>query len=260
MPLFTTYKKLGETPLLALEQVRSENKISAEVPMTYAGRLDPAAEGLLIILSSEDVHKKDEYKNLPKVYEVDLVFGLSTDTADLLGILSEASDKTFAPEGPTLSPTRPKKGAGSKVLSLAKLVGTREQKFHSFSSKPVNGVALWEHTREKNNIEIPSHTITIEKIDVLKEETVSFGEIFERVKFILSEVGGDFRQSEIFESWQKQFEKIRDLEFQKVTVEVHCSSGTYMRVLAEEIGAELGVPVLASRILRKSIGEIKILS
>lgn len=265
MAIYYISKKLGETPLLALERVRKENKIGMEVPMTYAGRLDPAAEGLLIVLSGEDVHKKDEYKDMPKVYEVDLVFGLATDTADLLGILSSSADAKFFVPAPTFGRIKGTNAGPSGTKNLTsttlytKLIGTREQKFHPFSSKPINGKPLWAHTKEKNDIEIPSHTITVEKIDLLKEENISFNEVLERVKFILNEVTGDFRQNEILESWKNKKESLNDVIFKKITIEVHCSSGTYMRVLAEEISIELEVPVLASRIFRKSIGKIEIL-
>ncbi len=243
MPFFVIHKKLGETPLQALEGVRAKNNIGKEIPMTYAGRLDPAAEGFLIILSGDDVHKKDEYKNLEKIYEVDLIFGLSTDTGDLLGVLKSAQVRCV---------TKITEEDLNSVL--AKLSGTREQKFHSFSSKPVDGLPLWSHMRENNNVEIPSHTITINKISILKDENISSSEIFKQVENITTLVTGDFRQKEILDSWQKI---PKNETFQKFTIKVSCSSGTYMRVLAEEIGSLLNSPTLASRIFRKSVGEFK---
>ena len=47
-------KQIGETPLEALEKVRREHGFDANLPMTYAGRLDPMAEGLLIVLVGEE--------------------------------------------------------------------------------------------------------------------------------------------------------------------------------------------------------------
>jgi tRNA U55 pseudouridine synthase TruB len=45
------YKNVGETPLECLERFRVENSEYKDVPMTYAGRLDPMAEGVLIVLA-----------------------------------------------------------------------------------------------------------------------------------------------------------------------------------------------------------------
>ena len=58
---YFVHKRWGETPLEALERLRAEEGIAADVPMTYAGRLDPAAEGLLIILTGEECKNKDAY-------------------------------------------------------------------------------------------------------------------------------------------------------------------------------------------------------
>jgi len=39
----TILKAVGETPLQALKRARQAHGIAPEVPMTYAGRLDPMA-------------------------------------------------------------------------------------------------------------------------------------------------------------------------------------------------------------------------
>jgi tRNA pseudouridine55 synthase len=79
------YKKLGETPLLCIDRFRKENTDFSMAKITYAGRLDPLAEGLLILLTNEKVNEKERYLDLEKVYEVEILWGFSTDTADLLG-------------------------------------------------------------------------------------------------------------------------------------------------------------------------------
>lgn len=43
-------KKEGETPLIALEYFRSKRKEYKDLKMTYAGRLDPMASGVLVVL------------------------------------------------------------------------------------------------------------------------------------------------------------------------------------------------------------------
>ena len=82
------YKNLGETPLECLERVRSEQGIADDIPMTYAGRLDPMAEGLLIILIGEECKNKEKYLGLDKTYEFKILVGFSTDTYDLLGMIN----------------------------------------------------------------------------------------------------------------------------------------------------------------------------
>ncbi len=61
-----THKAAGETPLATLERTRIERGIAPNFPMTYAGRLDPLAEGVLILLVGDECKKKDQYLGLDK--------------------------------------------------------------------------------------------------------------------------------------------------------------------------------------------------
>ena len=62
-------KKEGETPLECINRAKEEGIIPKDEKATYAGRLDPMAEGLLIVLTGESVHKKEEYLKLSKEYK-----------------------------------------------------------------------------------------------------------------------------------------------------------------------------------------------
>jgi len=45
------YKKRGQIPLENIKELKEMDQNLALLPMTYAGRLDPLAEGILILLS-----------------------------------------------------------------------------------------------------------------------------------------------------------------------------------------------------------------
>ena len=51
------YKKEGETPLEAIERFRRKNPEYRNEKMTYAGRLDPMAEGVLLVLAGNECKK-----------------------------------------------------------------------------------------------------------------------------------------------------------------------------------------------------------
>ena len=53
------YKKAGETPLEAINRFRAANPEYRNVKITYAGRLDPLAEGVLILLAGDAVYEKE---------------------------------------------------------------------------------------------------------------------------------------------------------------------------------------------------------
>ena len=114
------YKKIGETPLEALERFRATRSDLKDVPMTYAGRLDPLAEGELLILIGDECKKKQDYLGLDKEYEVEIIFGISTDTHDALGLVTEVNVNS--------------RGLTS-TIDLSKYVGKFSQEYPAYSSK-----------------------------------------------------------------------------------------------------------------------------
>ncbi len=84
------YKNLGETPNEAVLRFKKDNPEYEKEPMTYAGRLDPMPEGLLLILSGEELKNKDSFLDLKKTYEFEVLWGVETDTLDVLGLISNS--------------------------------------------------------------------------------------------------------------------------------------------------------------------------
>ena len=76
--MYIAYKNLGETPLQTLDRIRVQEGIAQTIPMTYAGRLDPMAEGVLIVLVGEECKDKDQYLGLDKTYVFEALVGFST--------------------------------------------------------------------------------------------------------------------------------------------------------------------------------------
>ncbi|MEY2671815.1 MAG: tRNA pseudouridine synthase tRNA pseudouridine55 synthase, partial [Candidatus Parcubacteria bacterium] len=58
-----------------MEKARFDHPEWKNLPMTYAGRLDPVAEGLLLVLVGDDCKEKDKYLDLNKEYELSILFG-----------------------------------------------------------------------------------------------------------------------------------------------------------------------------------------
>src|SRR4051812_670479 len=127
-------KEIGETPLEAISRFKNENIEFQNEIMTYAGRLDPMAEGLLLLLSGEEVKKKENYLKLEKTYIFEMLWGFETDSQDLLGIPSR--EQASLPEV-------------EKVKEeLEKFDKTYVQKYPIYSSKTVQGKQLWVWARE----------------------------------------------------------------------------------------------------------------
>src|SRR3989338_10830300 len=78
-------KKKGQTPLDCINELKNTDENLRKLPVTYAGRLDPLAEGVIVLLIGDECIKKDEYLKLPKEYELTILFGFATDTYDVMG-------------------------------------------------------------------------------------------------------------------------------------------------------------------------------
>ncbi len=220
------YKEIGETPLECLERVRIKNGISKDIPMTYAGRLDPLAEGLLLILTGEECKKKDEYLGLDKEYETEILLGIKTDSYDLLGMITDV------------------KIVHEEQIDFSKYVCKFTQKYPAYSSKVI--------AMKNAPSEFPTNEVEIYSIDLMGEKNISGEEIsceaIERIK----KVRGEFRQEKIVEHWQNFSKEYGIEKFKIIKIKVRCSSGTYMRTLADTVGG------LAFSIKRTKIGQYSI--
>ncbi len=240
------YKKPGETPLDCINRVKNKDKSYAHVPMTYAGRLDPMAEGLMIILAGDECQKKDQYNNMPKTYEVEVLFGFATDTYDLLGLVEESIPGMKEALHP-----------GDEIPRiLQNFTGKINQKYPPYSSRTVAGKPLFQWAREGRlgEIEIPSHDVFVENIEIKKTKEITGKKLMKYITDSIGQVKGDFRQEEILAKWHEVLDGDPDKEFQIVKLVISCSSGTYVRAIAHELGQSLGTPALAMHILRTQIG------
>jgi len=233
-------KKEGETPLEALEVFRSKNKSYKSLPMTYAGRLDPIAEGLLLLLAGEECKEKDKYLGLDKEYEFKVLFGFSTDTYDILGKVL----KTKSIENLDIKKIK---------KELQKLKGKVVQKYPMYSSRTVSGKPLFSYARDNIKVEIPEKEVTIKKLSIEKLERMNNTKLLKNIEKRIKKVKGDFRQKEILKIWKEKL-KSKNKYFIG-SFNIKCSSGTYVRSIANLLGNDLDIPSLAFSIKRTKLGK-----
>jgi tRNA pseudouridine55 synthase len=267
-------KKAGLTPLECINDLKKNEPKLAHVPVTYAGRLDPLAEGVLVLLIGDECLKKDEYLKLPKEYEVEILFGFETDTYDVMGLVNTMPKILFERSRDVGDGSRcqtiPNSNFGSvsqdttfdEALekTLSQFTGRIKQFYPPYSSRTVNGkpLYLWAREGKLSEIEIPAHDVFVEKIEIIKEGIIRGDKLLNKIKKNISEVQGDFRQNEIVNIWQNILEDKKDEEYKTITLRIVCGSGVYVRSIAHEIGVKLKIPALALRIVRTKVGEYKL--
>jgi tRNA U55 pseudouridine synthase TruB len=79
-------KNVGVTPLQAIETFRKEKPELKDLPLTYAGRLDPMAGGKLLVLIGDECKRREKYDGLDKEYEFEVLLGFASDSGDVLGL------------------------------------------------------------------------------------------------------------------------------------------------------------------------------
>jgi len=240
-------KRLGETPLEALERFRLMNPLYKNVPMTYAGRLDPAAEGLLIFLGGELCKEKEVYTALSKTYEVGILFGFSTDTHDLLGLPIEKKRRAKSSKISF-------EGELAKIFAQAPIIIT--QKYPAYSSKTVGGKSLISFAREGIPVARPVHKVKLKSGKIQSNKTVSSIEIESRISEICKLVTGDFRQEETLTAWRNILKNWG--HFTLITCTIQVGSGFYVRTFVDDIGKKLGTGAVVYSLKRTSIGEYEL--
>lgn len=241
------YKQLGETPRERLERLRGAQPHYAHEVLSYAGRLDPMAEGVMLCLVGSANKRREAYLELDKEYVLDILFGFDTDTYDILGRVMETGDASAL--------TREQVTRG-----LNEFRGHIAQEYPPYSSKAVEGKSLFEWARAGalSSIMLPSRTVNIYNLEVVGMYKVSEKELFTYITDSVEKVQGDFRQEEIQEAWRKYLKQGGTREFKAATVRIECSSGTYVRSIAHNLGQELGVPAMALHILRTRVGDYSV--
>ena len=216
----------------------TENKIS------YIGRLDPLASGIIIYLEGNELKDRDKYMNMDKTYKFNLIIGMSTDTGDCLGII--------------------RKIQSVKTINMAKLMevfsqflGEYEQKYPIYSAYQIhkNGIKkpLWYFAKngiELDESEIPKHVINIYNLEQDAKPMFSIRNInyfMEQVELIPD--GLELRKEEVITQYNeyKEADKIRLIG---IPMLAKVSSGTYIRQLCADIGDKLGIPCMADKIER----------
>lgn len=216
----------------------SQNKIS------YIGRLDPLASGIIIYLEGDELKNRDKYMNMDKTYKFNLIIGMSTDTGDCLGMIHKIQTVN------TINMSRL-----SEIFS--QFLGEYEQRYPIYSAYQIhkNGLKkpLWYFAKngiELEESEIPKHNVKIYNLEQDAKPMFSI----RNMNYFMEQVGLipdglELRKEEVMAQYNeyKETDKIRLIG---IPMLAKVSSGTYIRQLCEDIGDKLGIPCMADKIER----------
>ncbi|HRN69795.1 MAG TPA: hypothetical protein PLS49_01310 [Candidatus Woesebacteria bacterium] len=242
--IISVYKPVGVTPLQVIHTLKRKYSEYMNTKIGYAGRLDPMAEGLLLLLLGEENKQKERYEKLDKEYEFQAIFGCETDSYDLLG-------KVHINSIPDIH-------LNEEIIknALFSFSGNSIQTYPPYSSVRVKGKPLfyWAFHNKLHEVTIPKKQVTISHLQFLSLESISTKDLQAYITETIQLVSGNFRQEEILNQWQIFFRKNTSTHFLMLKATCACSSGTYIRSLVHDLGKKLNTSATTYAIRRTRIG------
>ncbi len=170
----------------------------------HTGTLDPFATGLMLCGVNKGTKLSQFFLGNSKRYLAEIALGVETDTQDHTGDIINRCDSLLLN---CLS--------HEKIMAtVAKFKGIQMQNPPIYSALKHNGKPLYKLAREGNPLQKPPRKIDIHSIELLNVDKISRTQNLESPYL---------KSSPLF-----------------LTIFVHCSSGTYIRSLAHDIGQQLG--------------------
>ena len=228
-------KEAGHTMVQTMDKFKKDNNIDKKV--CYCGRLDPMARGQVLLLVGDECKNMEKHLGYIKEYEFEIIFGLSTDTDDPMGILSLAYYKEDEINEYC-----------EKIKEYIK-INKFSQNFHDYSSKRIMGKPMWEYTKQKQQIIKPSHEVEIFEIEYKTIKKYNFNEWKKNIIETINKIDkkNNFRQEEII----KNYNDINaSYILYSLPIKIKVSSGFYVRQLVADIKNHLDIAILTFDINR----------
>ncbi len=217
-------KSAGWTSHDVVARVR---RVLRERRVGHTGTLDPFATGVLVVLVGRATRLAQFLAGAEKEYEALVRFGYATETGDLTGARRRELPPTedVTEEATNARPCAEWSREGIEH-ALESLRGEIAQVPPMYSAKKVGGKKLYELARHGIEIQRVAVSVNIRELEMLQE-----GEAL-------------LRENE---------DGTCDLALRVV-----CSAGTYIRVLAEDLGARLGAGAHLAALRRTRAGTFHI--
>lgn len=194
----------------------------------HAGTLDPMATGLLILGVGSSTRLLTHLVGLDKEYVATIRLGQATTTDDAEG---EALAPSATTSAPIASVTEAAISAG-----IAALTGDIQQRPSSVSAIKVDGKRAYDRVRAGEDVELAARRVTVSAFEVLAGR------------------GGPFDSPAARSGTGEGDHDSEGREGIELDVRVECSSGTYIRALARDLGDALGVGGHLTALRRTRVG------
>jgi tRNA pseudouridine55 synthase len=229
--------------LTSFDVVAKARKILNTRRIGHTGTLDPLATGVLVLTVGDSTK---------------LVQFLETDGKDYLAFISlGASTPTLDAEGPILETSTAKTFSRLEVEAvLERFRGEQAQLPPAYSAIHIDGRRAYDLARSGQEVVLPARRVTVHALE-LKLLLPSMQEFMGLEYRPVSPDDGTGAWSASPNGYGFQFPAPLGT-FQTMMLFVSVSSGTYIRSLARDIGAALGVAAHLAGLVRTRVGRFKL--
>ena len=214
------YKPIGAGSTQVVGRVRRAVGVRR---VGHCGTLDPLAWGVLPLAIGRATRLSRFVLDMPKTYEAAVLFGVETPSFDL---------ETH----PTAEP-RPPPGPDAVEQVLPSFTGAIEQRPPEYSALRVDGVRAYRSARAGRQVELKPRRVHVRALHLVSAGRIGVRMIDGRLQF-----GGGVGWSDAL----------------LAGLRIECSSGTYIRALARDLGAAIGCGATLFGLVRTRVGPYRL--
>ena len=231
--------------------------------LCFAGRLDPLAQGVMMLLTDDDVSEMNVHLLHNKVYEFKLIIGISTESLDLAGKITN------------ICPPSAEHTAEYFKETFHRFIETYDtQRYPLVSSFVVKLGAvrkpLWWFAKHNIPVEVPIKQVRIHEYDIGVIESVPIDKFIEcslsRLDTVVNEKTRYDLQTDVLKNqYVSVLDNIRynlhpnnpnypnNPNLVCISIKLDVTTGFYVRQFCEDFGKHIGYPCIAFDITRTAI-------
>lgn len=237
MPVYAIDKPLG---LTSHDVVARARRLLGTRRVGHSGTLDPLASGVLVLCAEDSTKLVQFMERDRKDYLAWVSLGASTPTLDAEGPIAQQTDMRD-----WFETYREGESAGKLRETLRAFVGEQKQVPPQYSALQVGGVRAYAVARAGGTIDLPARDITIHELELLGlyPSLEAAPRTFDPQNWRPAAAGLSFTLPPALG------------HFPTLLLRARVGSGTYLRSLARDIGAALGLPAHLAGLVRTRAGQ-----
>lgn len=230
MPVYATDKPLG---LSSHDVVARARRVLSTRRVGHTGTLDPLATGVLVLCVGESTKLVQFLEPDSKDYLAWVSFGAATETLDAEGPISEVAEVSLQP--------------AEVEAALPALRGSYGQIPPQYSALQVGGQRAYDVARRGGSLDLPARQVTVHELELLG----LFPSLEAAPKTFQPDGEGRWQPSDTGRAFTLP---LALGDFPTALLWARVGSGTYLRALARDLGAALGLPAHLSGLVRTRVG------